>query len=1115
MPGSSFFRIIRKQNVFSITGPTGPTGTTGPTGPDGYGPTGPTGLGISGMSMIGFSLRTQFDDLSTHTVTEALEGPIGNTITPIKVNAPGAGVNIVSSQPSVNEIFFRSIKGKTSTTGKTEIKITDIGNTLTMEYISNTDGYTLVNLGIDALSGFVGTTGTGFSLTNIRTSNYIPSNGSGIMKVKNVIEKARGLGYTGATHYLSGITCNYVYNDLIEGYFPCKTVKIDPSCISNNSVDYGTTNKTYVVDMENKLAKIIIGRPTSASLSSAFTLVIKNALNSSIGYEKKFQSPFNSISWPFGVEPCFGGTGETDVYHFYNLFDSWFGSVVYSSKYEGKTFTCERSDNLNFGACCEKYFTGNTCGITCSVKPQFMCDGINQIFKGVGSTCGTSTCSVTGPCCVRVGCNTAFETVVQCFDGITFENCICGNFNTDLGDCVHPPTPTESSGVEFIFHDGYTACLQIDNCTLTTCPGLGSCCTGGSCLDNDGLGIKREDCLALNGRFIEGELCDALGTDYCSYGRCCKINFTNLNNSTCEINIKADCFSTSSNIGVTWMAGGNCTDNKCLYVGGCCTGGDCLYPTYELPTGFGSFYSSIIGPSSQNPICVRGLCGLFMGDSVFCNDGTFTCDDPVSSAQTGTCVRLICPDGSPITSQTTLAQCKNYPNSRFYASILPTATGKCCSRIVIDGTPIENYCFNTTLQDCMETGGYAGGGWRCTSENTEYETAFFPSQQCSTSVPCTYPDASVTQSSSVSSIYVGDYYPKGSNLLGKNFKLCCPVTFDDLMKGTSTEAKPYDSKFDWAGYGVTFAANNDSVAQGIKFKVYVYNKDLSYTDSDGNDVTIVPWGQTGGNQAWGPHVQYNSSIYEIKDLQGTNAYNYYSTLKEGYWVQVDGSGVTLTTPDVLKNNTYDKQFEYDLLNSISVLTDVSKACVSNNGSWRRNWGLYNTMRMFGADNAFYALNMSDYTVSSEWTASRLVDKLNRQVPVNSNSSSWFIPSLDEMAFICSKLSSIYDLFDDNLLGEYWTSTGSFDYDNDKTEGKQYLNTNTIKSGTVAWSFEIIQGSQVGSFTINTKKTSRNSKLKVRPIRIEIEDTSLIPAVGTERYKLWRLQPLKWVTDNLG
>jgi hypothetical protein len=795
---------------------------------------------------------------------------------------------------------------------------------------------------------------------------------------------------------------------------------------------------------------------------------------------------------------------------------------VYSSKYAGKTFGCVRSDTLKFGACCEKYFVGGTCGITCSIKLEEQCNGINQIFRGVGSTCGTNACTATGPCCVRIGCNTPFETVVQCFEGITFENCLCGTFNTDLGDCVHPATPTESSGVEFTFHYGYTACFEIDDCNLTTCPRLGSCCIEGTCIDNAGEGISREDCEAQNGHFIEGELCGAVGSNYCTLGRCCRINYNDLKSSTCEITTEANCYTTASNIGVTWMAGGNCEDNKCLFVGACCTGGDCIYPTYELNSSLSSLYSNIVGPSTINPICIRGLCGSFMGE-VCCNDGSFTCDDPATYSQTGTCVRLTCPDGSPIIQQTTLAQCMNYANSRFYANSTPSTTGQCCTRILIDDFPIETYCYNTTLSDCMLTGGYNGGGWRCTVNDTVYDAAFYPSQTCSQS-ECSYPDASTTQDASVESIYVGEYTPKGTNLLGKNFKICCPTTFDDMMVGTEVLAKSYDSKFDWAGYGVTFAKNSDPIANNIKFKVFVYSKDLSYTDGQGNNVVSVKWGQSNGKQAWGPHYQLESQIYVLRDLKATTdstttEYSWWDTLAEGYWLSKNSSGVTLTTEEMLMDYSFNKQADYFYKNSISALTDLNYSCISNNGAWRRNWGLYNTMRMIGADNEYTINSTPEYELDGSWTAPRLVADLNRTIGVNSNSSSWFIPSMDEMAFICEKLPSINNLLEEEMSGKYWTSTGAFNYDVDKTEGVYTLSDppTSPKCGSAAWSFDIQKNiggmEQQDSFTIKVKKETRSSLLKVRPIRIEIEDTTQIPAQGTESYKLWRLSPLKWLQDN--
>jgi hypothetical protein len=127
--------------------------------------------------------------------------------------------------------------------------------------------------------------------------------------------------------------------------------------------------------------------------------------------------------------------------------------------------------------------------------------------------------------------------------------------------------------------------------------------------------------------------------------------------------------------------------------------------------------------------------------------------------------------------------------------------------------------------------------------------------------------------------------------------------------------------------------------------------------------------------------------------------------------------------------------------------------------------------------------------------------------------------MDEMAFICEKLPSINNLLEEEMSGKYWTSTGAFNYDVDKTEGVYTLSDppTSPKCGSAAWSFDIQKNiggmEQQDSFTIKVKKETRSSLLKVRPIRIEIEDTTQIPAQGTESYKLWRLSPLKWLQDN--
>jgi hypothetical protein len=659
--------------------------------------------------------------------------------------------------------------------------------------------------------------------------------------------------------------------------------------------------------------------------------------------------------------------------------------------------------------------------------------------------------------------------------------------------------------------------------------------------------------LQLNGIFNANTLCLSLAGDYCSRGRCCKVKLDDISSSPpCEDDkLSSQCSSSDPLIYTQWKLSGTCEDNRCFDVGACCTGGSCLDPKYEFPIDLSSIFSEPNLDRSQ--ICTIGLTGNFLGHNSACTPTSCT-----SASDRGTCVLKNChtsgglgtgciSDDDPARLvfhiNVTKAQCDgyaqpnwtpcpldDYPDSlsipackKFFPGLVTeesvySTIGQCCSREFIDGIfSGSQECTQKSLYNCMHD------QWICDQYSCSipcltcpgnplpsfsYQVKFTPSSTCETE--CQFP-------TTLTSIYAGDYSPNSSVLYGKDYKLCCPTTMNNLISGTELNAEFYTSKFDWFGYGNVYAANSDKKANDIRFKVYVYHTDLSYTDESGNVVKNVVWGQTDGNVAWGPHVEKTSNnVYVLNDLQNLSR-TYENYKDEGYW-QITAANYSA---EILRDKSFNKQPPLQFTDAIGALVNNDDSIYSNNGAWRRNWGLYNTMRMFGADNAFYALqnpvNNVTYNVPDEWTAARLVDKLNRESTLSMLSSSWFIPSMEEMAFICSKFPEITDQLEEPIRGDYWTSTGTFD--ESTNEGKRTRPIGTGPAGTEAWVFSINQtefsSNNLSSFIVKTRKEKRNAKLKVRPIRIEMINGLDVPLVETEEYKLWKLQPLKWVSDKLG
>jgi hypothetical protein len=377
------------------------------------------------------------------------------------------------------------------------------------------------------------------------------------------------------------------------------------------------------------------------------------------------------------------------------------------------------------------------------------------------------------------------------------------------------------------------------------------------------------------------------------------------------------------------------------------------------------------------------------------------------------------------------------------------------------------------------------------------------------------------------------FFEGSSNLTGRNFRTCCPPTFEGLMSGSEENSTNYSSKYDWFGYGITFINTTSDRAKNIKYKIFVSSNDLKTPEGESD----VIWGQYDNNCAWGPHVINPTSIRPIISDIKYEAENenilYFNYQNEGYWQKIDSSGNVENNPDALVALSFAKPQEISIYSNWEkfIIQNQNKSVFSNNGAWRRNWGLYNTMRLIGADNTYtcqlgYSPTFwNKYYLPNEWTAARLIAKLNEDEPVPAKSSSWFIPSMDEMAFICNNLAQINSSLSlqskEKIIGDYWTSTGAFYYSGGSgaagDEGVYNVSTRAIKNGSQAWAFnisenEITSENPSSLYSIKTRKENRNFKLKVRAIRIEIDNSNDIPELNAEAYKVWRLEKVKWVDD---
>lgn len=433
--GSSYYPISGYQVSFPATGPTGSTGDQGNTGFIGYGPTGNTGISIISMGLCGEKLRTNFDDGTTYETEEILKGYTGETLFFAGISV-GNGLSVYSGLSyDTNTLNFRTIRGRTSSSGRAKITVGLVNqNSLLIEYTNSSSEYALAISGTDTIRTFVGYSGN--TLVSLQKTSY--DNYSSFVG-KNIIEKSRGLGFSGATssdfslcNYITGGTFFYTDQTGASAATACKVVNINPYCISSNSVDLNVKNSVYVADMKQNTTIVILGNSGGSDAASAISLVLMNAKNgptaSSIG-QKRFQlsSTGGRLLWPFNLEPCFCGPTGTNVYHFYNLGGyTWYGSVVAmtdSSLFDKCSNNIIQGLSVAYGACC---INDGTVGGTCSFESLGDCMKRGaSAFWHAGLTCGSNPCEKTGGCCLSfIDKATAYSSL--CINGITCINCISG-----------------------------------------------------------------------------------------------------------------------------------------------------------------------------------------------------------------------------------------------------------------------------------------------------------------------------------------------------------------------------------------------------------------------------------------------------------------------------------------------------------------------------------------------------------------------------------------------------------------------------------------------------------------------------------------------------------------
>jgi len=616
----------------------------------------------------------------------------------------------------------------------------------------------------------------------------------------------------------------------------------------------------------------------------------------------------------------------------------------------------------------------------------------------------------------------------------------------------------------------------------------GACCDGsGNCVST-----YREECYGYF--YGEGTTCGYTGNSGLNINTCygrgsCCVEDESTGNIKCYDNITAnDCAELGNQTGTNSLYGGDdsrCTRTHCRAgikydIGACCDGsGSCVQSSFEDCIDRGHF---------------------FMGSGVACktSEGFNIC-----SGGTGSCCR-----GNGICEE------------------------------------------NVSGSDCLGTGDiYAGHKTTCLGiDCPDTKKSAEESKECLATID----GLNLSRGDLYGGgIVVGMFDPFGSRCFGAAaFGTDIKATgnnWQPLMQGVTGPASGntcdyYNSKYDYHGYGFTgsscleFTRLRNSSPSFKKSDSYLIISAMHPIAVTGSSVLTNPndspgatvgfhWSNEGS--AWGPIYNYNDEYDDLEDSYTQNYLQY----KEGFWYN---NGVTAGAVKNIPFNTFTTcRFATSRGNGHTqrlLTTPVQSA----NGYWRRNWGLYNTIRMISANNALdrNRNDASGYYRSSDFgpgitsgllTASDAVQLISSGITSGvtgnvSNLSDWYIPSHDELSYIAS--SCLFDSeFNINIEimknggtpfdGWYWSSTGSFDVGDRDIRGSTaegvYDSTTGVSAGSVAWAIKFDADARKNMFKVAKRNRTENT-YQVRPIRFIRCDGQYVTGGTGEagNSKLWNL-----------
>ena len=581
--------------------------------------------------------------------------------------------------------------------------------------------------------------------------------------------------------------------------------------------------------------------------------------------------------------------------------------------------------------------------------------------------------------------------------------------------------------------------------------------------------------------------------------------------------------------------------------GACCTGLTCEITNYSECSGY--FYGA------------GSTCGIGTTGNCFSELGSCCVNNTINGSNVTQCFENISASDCYKMKRDSVVTIFSGPGKTcldMNCSSISKNEGPCC-----DG---KGNCKQLTEEDCIVSGGsFLGIGLNCFSRGNNPVCAGGTGACCSSIGGCTYTSAincfedggyfqgvgteclGVTCSSQLKccsflnytlkpgdlfggGVVVGVFNPYESRVLGGKHAFSKKGITSSFMNGGETTCNYFTTEPDYIGYGTegeTCVSLKNNKSDSYYIVVSLHPAAIDKNGNSINPINEQPKQDTfnwyGSGIAWGPLLSLTNYTFSDFTYLDKTYETYYLAYGEGYY------GITGETLDNIKSVTFQNCGATRKNGLDPVARIFAKSPKSSNGFWRRNWGLYNTIRMLSADNANTigitgsAFKTDDFELGDEYNslyALKLFDnnsfENNKGITQNPKElSDWYLPSHDELAFIAanciSDITNEYLGFNLNtallqndgmpLYGWHWSSTGSFDTNN-IVEGV-YTNQKP-KHGTVAWSIYFDINGSAENFLV--KKEDRSKQLKVRPIRA-IRCDGVIPDQNIDAYKLWKTPPL--------